>query len=137
MRFVFVCFIGAGLISACGGSNKSNPPDAQTVIDAPMPPHVDAAGADANHMTIDGGAIDAPSMTIDGGGGAIDANTGPDATPTTCTSPADCNDGNACTTDGCDASGVCTHTPVATDDMNACTTDSCDPTTGVAHTPVA
>ena len=45
-------------------------------------------------------------------------------------SPAACDDGNACTVDGCDNAGKCTHTPApdgaTCDDGNACTTtDAC------------
>ncbi len=43
---------------------------------------------------------------------------------TTCTTNAECDDANACTTDVCNA-GTCTHTPINCDDANACTTDSC------------
>jgi kumamolisin len=42
----------------------------------------------------------------------------------TCTTNAECDDANACTTDVCNA-GACTHTPINCDDGNACTTDSC------------
>lgn len=41
-----------------------------------------------------------------------------------CTTNADCNDANACTTDTCSA-GVCSNTPINCNDNNACTTDSC------------
>ena len=46
-----------------------------------------------------------------------------------------CNDGNACTIDGCD-NGLCRHQLIAVDDGNACTTDSCDPVSGISHSPV-
>lgn len=46
-----------------------------------------------------------------------------------CAVPADCNDGNECTTDACDAvTGKCTwtnNTSVCTDDGESCTTDVC------------
>src|SRR5439155_488217 len=61
-----------------------------------------------------------------------------------CTTAADCNDGNACTTDACNA-GSCANTPIPgclpctnaaqCDDADRCTTDTC--ATGVcAHAPV-
>lgn len=67
------------------------------------------------------------------------------ATTTGCTSASDCNDGNACTTDGCNAqTGACTHAAVSgcctnasdCNDGDACTTDSCGGNT-CAHTSVA
>ena len=69
----------------------------------------------------------------------------PAATGSACTTAADCDDGNACTTDSCSANGVCEHAaqegciPCATaadcDDRNPCTTDGC--TGGVCgHTDV-
>ncbi len=49
----------------------------------------------------------------------------------------DCDDGIACTTDACDAATGCSHTPdaAACDDGVACTADACDPTTGCSHAP--
>ncbi len=47
-----------------------------------------------------------------------------------CTSSAECNDNNACTTDNCSA-GICTNVPVNTNDGNACTADNCNPANGV------
>jgi len=75
--------------------------------------------------------------------------------------PADCDDGNVCTSDVC-TEGECAYTDlpidltpeglcsigtcdpvlgvqrraVSTDDANACTVDACDPRAGVSHTPV-
>jgi RHS repeat-associated protein len=82
-----------------------------------------------------------------------------------CTTNAQCNDGNACTTDTCNSgfcsrsavangtacpdgtvcngdetcnSGFCNAgTPPVVDDGNACTTDACDPVQGVTHTPIS
>ncbi len=58
----------------------------------------------------------------------------PAATGSACTTAADCDDGNACTTDSCDA-GACTYATIADcvpcttaadcDDRNPCTTDTC------------
>lgn len=61
----------------------------------------------------------------------------PSLTATTggCVTPADCNDGNACTTDACNA-GTCTHTPITCNDNNSCTTDTCNPASGCVFTPV-
>jgi FOG: WD40-like repeat len=75
--------------------------------------------------------------------------------------PVDCDDGNACTEDGCDASSGCTHgaltgvpcddgsvctegdlcldgqclagAPIDCGDGNPCTIDACDPTLGCTH----
>ncbi|TMA40502.1 MAG: hypothetical protein E6J81_19845 [Deltaproteobacteria bacterium] len=44
-----------------------------------------------------------------------------------------CDDGNACTVDGCSSVTGCTHSPVSCDDGNVCTIDACDPVTGCAH----
>jgi len=56
---------------------------------------------------------------------------------TTGCSPANCDDGLACTFDYCDASGVCRHVPGACNDKNPCTADSCNPLTGACtHTAV-
>ena len=52
----------------------------------------------------------------------------------TSTTPANCNDGNACTSDGCDPVVGCTATALSCDDGNACTTDACDPQKGCQHT---
>jgi subtilisin-like proprotein convertase family protein len=51
----------------------------------------------------------------------------------TCTSPADCDDGNPCTVDDCDLALGCVHAPNACDDGNPCTDDSCDPASGCLH----
>jgi hypothetical protein len=51
-------------------------------------------------------------------------------------SPLDCDDGSACTTDGCDPATGCTHTAVDCNDSDACTTDGCAPATGCTHTAV-
>jgi hypothetical protein len=48
-----------------------------------------------------------------------------------------CDDGNACTIDGCREPDGCYHDPVACDDGNPCTADGCDPATGCTHTPIA
>ena len=51
-----------------------------------------------------------------------------------CTTPAECEDGDPCTTEACPA-GICQSTPVVCDDGDACTTDACD--TGVCpHDPI-
>ncbi len=75
-----------------------------------------------------------------------------------------CDDGSACTADGCDSgtgscthspidgvcddglkctggdacvSGVCVGTPLSCDDSNPCTDDSCDPVSGCTHAPTS
>ncbi len=45
-----------------------------------------------------------------------------------------CNDGDACTTDGCDTTKGCTTTALGCDDGNGCTIDSCDKVKGCIHT---
>ena len=42
----------------------------------------------------------------------------------------DCDDGNACTTDGSNATDGCTHEDVDCDDGDACTNDDCDAASG-------
>jgi hypothetical protein len=44
--------------------------------------------------------------------------------------PADCDDGNPCTDDGCDLQGACNHIFKNCADTNQCTLDFCRPTTG-------
>ena len=46
------------------------------------------------------------------------------ATPTSCQTPGECDDGNPCTTDDCTAN-VCSNTPIVCNDGNLCTTDVC------------
>src|SRR5574337_942440 len=45
-----------------------------------------------------------------------------------------CDDGNACTVDGCDQVLGCVYTPTSCDDGVACTADTCDPVTGCQQT---
>jgi hypothetical protein len=47
-----------------------------------------------------------------------------------CTTIADCNDSNACTSDAC-SSGICSHVAVNCADGDACTNDTCDTNTGL------
>ena len=64
------------------------------------------------------------------------------ATVTACTTDADCDDGNGCTTDTCDG-GVCTYATIADcvpcataadcDDGNGCTTDTCSANGACEH----
>jgi hypothetical protein len=51
---------------------------------------------------------------------------------TDCGTDADCEDGQACTTDAC-AGGTCVYTPIACDDADACTADYCDPGKGACE----
>ncbi|WP_345270304.1 choice-of-anchor Q domain-containing protein [Nibrella viscosa] len=54
-----------------------------------------------------------------------------------CTTDAECNDDNACTSDRCDLElGKCTNTPINCDDSNACTLDRCDPLTECSYEPL-
>jgi hypothetical protein len=65
---------------------------------------------------------------------------------TGCTTPADCNDSNVCTTDTCNTTtGVCTNAPITgccttaaqCNDSNVCTTDACNTTTNTCtNTPI-
>lgn len=53
-------------------------------------------------------------------------------------SPANCDDGDACTADTCDLGSLtCVHTDVSAtcDDGNPCTDDSCVPSSGCTHSP--
>ena len=52
----------------------------------------------------------------------------------TCTSPSECNDEDACTTDDC-STGACTHTALDCADTDACTIDACAGGT-CSHTPL-
>ncbi len=70
--------------------------------------------------------------TLTGGAGGSGGATGGTGGGGGCTSAAQCNDNDACTTDAC-AAGTCTNTKVDVNDNNACTIDLCDPTTGVSH----
>lgn len=45
----------------------------------------------------------------------------------------DCDDGNACTADGCDAKTGCTHGDGGCDDSDPCTQDACDAGSGCVH----
>ncbi len=47
-----------------------------------------------------------------------------------CGVAADCDDGNACTTDTCDENNECARDDLICDDSDVCTTDSCDEATG-------
>ncbi len=49
--------------------------------------------------------------------------------------PINCNDGNACTTDSC-SGGACFNDPITCNDGNACTTDSCNSSSGCVFTPI-
>jgi len=46
-----------------------------------------------------------------------------------------CDDGNACTTSDTCSGGSCGGTPITCNDDNICTDDSCDPATGCVYTP--
>ncbi len=50
--------------------------------------------------------------------------------------PVVCDDGDACTADTCDA-GACVFAPISCDDGNACTSDGCDAATGCFSDPIA
>ncbi len=51
-----------------------------------------------------------------------------------CSNPSiSCDDGNACTADGCNPAIGCVHSQISCDDGNACTADSCNPATGCVH----
>jgi hypothetical protein len=50
--------------------------------------------------------------------------------------PLACDDGDACTIDGCEPTTGCTHDPASCDDQEGCTIDACDPLTGCRHAPL-
>ena len=54
--------------------------------------------------------------------------------PGECTSDAECDDADACTTDTC-VGGFCENTTINCDDTIACTNDSCDQATGCMNVP--
>ena len=47
-----------------------------------------------------------------------------------------CDDGNVCTADGCDPGTGCTHLPISCDDGQRCTIDACTPGSGCGHVQV-
>ena len=115
---------------------------------APLPPLADAVVADVTAQdpgpapADPGTVVDVEDVTApeDEGVAPIDPGTpvdpGDQELPA-CVADADCDDGNACTTDACVPESGCTHTPVAAcDDQNPCTTDYCDWATGCASTPL-
>lgn len=115
----------------------------------------DGGGRDSGPVGVDSG----PALDLGGAdGGPVDGgfDFGP---PPMCTDDADCDDsslctteacvgdscmvtavtcddGDACTDDGCDPATGCTTSTTSCDDGDACTTDSCDSSTGCAHAPV-
>ena len=50
-----------------------------------------------------------------------------------CDADSDCDDGDACTADGCAGDQQCALLPVSCDDGDACTTDGCDPASGCTY----
>lgn len=49
-----------------------------------------------------------------------------------CTTAAECNDSDVCTTDTCEGC-TCVHRAISCDDANKCTADTCDPQLGCQH----
>lgn len=89
----------------------------------------DAGGG--NDETPDAGADDGdddvvgPDAGDDQPGDNVD-DEGPDDAPSACV-PSECDDGIACTTDGCSAAGECIHLP---DDTRCGVNETCSPTQG-------
>jgi len=86
------------------------------------------------------GAVDIGPAGIDeaAGAGRLDALAAAARVPLPeCTADAECDDGNACTTDTCDR-GACVHPPIVCDDGNVCNgAETCDPALGcLAGTPL-
>ncbi len=48
-----------------------------------------------------------------------------------CSTSAECNDNNLCTTDSCTSSGVCTNVATVCNDNRSCSVDSCNPASGL------
>ncbi len=77
----------------------------------------------------------APGFDSISGAGRLDAlGAIGEVPPKGCTTDADCDDGNVCTTDTCEGC-ACVHRATC-DDGNPCTTDTCDPQAGCQHAPV-
>jgi subtilisin family serine protease len=77
----------------------------------------------------------APGFDSISGAGRLDAlGAIGEVPPKSCTTDADCDDGNACTTDTCEGC-ACVHRATC-DDGNPCTADTCDPQAGCQHAPV-
>ncbi len=124
-------------LSACGDDDGPTPD-----TDSGPPPAdadtLDAMVRDADLPPVDGGPVDEDGGSIGIDGGPVDIDGGPadvDAGPR-CATPADCDDGDACTVDTCTA-GDCVYAAVSADDGNLCTADACDPSSGVTHTRIA
>jgi len=84
------------------------------------------------------GAIDLGAEGFDWtyGYGRIDVTNSLSLVGPQCTTNADCDDSNDCTTDTC-VSGTCSNTPIVCNDNDACTTDSCDPALGCYYEPIS
>lgn len=112
-----------------------NASDVDAGRDAGMDASADVGVGDGGN---DGGGTD---TSVDGGGsdtgldaGMADASHDGGVDAPECFAAGDCDDSNACTTDGC-SSGTCTHVTISCDDSAACTTDACSTTAGCVHLP--
>jgi hypothetical protein len=146
------CQAGSCVVSAPPDCNDGNPCTADGCSTSTGCTHA----AVASCCFTDGDCVDADACTVNERcvGGACQSDT------------RNCNDGNACTVDGCDPASGCTNTavidgtgctdgsacdgseactagtcregdPLVCDDANACTQDSCSNAIGCQHAPVA
>ncbi len=83
-------------------------------------------------------AIDCAACTTDADCDDLDPCTTDVCSSGSCSNtPINCDDGDACTADSCDsATGTCVNDPIICDDGDLCTTDSCDTVTGCVYTAI-
>lgn len=115
---------GNGLVGFCGTSQATPHVAGLAALLLDVDPTL--TPAQVRQFIIDG-AIDLGAAGFDNnfGWGRIDViNSLSLAATPACTTNANCDDGNSCTTDTC-SGGACSNTPINCDDANACTTDSC------------